>query len=134
MHRLVRRLAGHGLLEYALARARDGEDRVVVEPQMAEYWPQMPALSKADILVLSRFAYLRRRGNEMVLESPRAGALFRICDPKIAAALATLSSPQQIGWLRRQDGFAGIELFALLVDCQILFSVEIGRASCRDSG
>ena len=29
---------------------------------------------------------MRRRGNEMVLESPRAGALFKICDPKIAAA------------------------------------------------
>jgi nitroreductase len=41
--------------------------------------------------VLSGFAYLRRRGNEMVLESPRAGALFRICDPAIAATLATLS-------------------------------------------
>ena len=44
-------------------------------------------LGDADVFVLSRFAYLRRRGNEMVLESPRAGALFRICDPKIAAAL-----------------------------------------------
>jgi len=130
IHLLVRRLARHGLLEYRLARRRNGEDLVVIEPQLPDYWPQTPLLGAADVLVLSRFAYMRRRGNEMVLESPRAGALFKICDPKIAAALATLSSPQQIGWLRRQDGFAGIELFALLVDCQILFSVD----PARDSG
>jgi SagB-type dehydrogenase family enzyme len=60
----------------------------------------------------------------MVLESPRAGALFRICDPVIAAALATLSSPQQIKKFRRQVGFPGNELLALLLDCQILFKVE----------
>ena len=73
---------------------------------------------------------MRRRGNEMVLESPRAGALFKICDPKIAAALAMLSAPQQIKRLRRQDGFPGLELLALLVDCQILFKVD----AARDSG
>src|SRR6516164_6186949 len=130
IHLLVRRLARHGLLEYRLARRRNGEDLVVIEPQLPDYWPQMPHLGTADVLVLSRFAYMRRRGNEMVLESPRAGALFRICDPKIAAALATLSSPQQIGRLRRQDDFPGIELLALLVDCQILFRVD----PARDSG
>ena len=127
---LVRRLARHGLLEYRLGRRRNGEDLVVIEPQLPDYWPQTPPLGAADVLVLSRFAYMRRRGNDMVLESPRAGALFKICDPKIAAALATLSSPQQIGRLRRQDGFAGIELFALLVDCHILFTVD----PARDSG
>jgi len=130
IHLLVRRLARHGLLEYCLGRRRNAEDLVVIEPQVPDYWPQMPHLGTADVLVLSRFAYVRRRGNEMVLESPRAGALFRICDPKIAAAMATLSSPQQIGRLRRQDDFPGIELLALLVDCQILF--RVGPA--RDSG
>ena len=97
---------------------------VVIEPQVADYWPQTPPLGNAEVLVLSRFAYLRRRGDAMVLESPRAGALFRICDPKIATALALLSTPQQVGRLRRQDGFPGIELLALLVDCQILFKVD----------
>jgi SagB-type dehydrogenase family enzyme len=121
---LVRRLARRGLLEYRLGNADDDEDRVVVEPQISDYWPQTPALGDADVVVLSRFAYLRRRGNEMVLESPRAGALFRICDPKIAAALAMLSTPQQIKKFRRQDGFPGAELLALLVDCQILFKID----------
>jgi SagB-type dehydrogenase family enzyme len=121
---LVRRLARRGLLEYRLGNADDDKDRVVVEPQISDYWPQTPTLSDGDVVVLSRFAYLRRRGNEMVLESPRAGALFRICDPKIAAALAMLSTPRQIKQFRRQDGFPGIELLALLMDCQILFKID----------
>ena len=118
---LVRRLARRGLLEYRLGRSRDGGDLVVIEPQVADYWPQTPELRDADALVLSRFAYLRRRGAEMVLESPRAGALFKICDPKIATAIAMLSTPRQIKELRRQEGFPGVKLLALLLDCQILF-------------
>ena len=119
---LVRRLARHRLLEYCLRHARSGEDHVVIEPQVADYWPAM--LGNADVLVLSRFAYMRRRGNEMVLESPRAGALFRICNPTIAAAIAMLAAPQPIKRLRRQDGFPGLELLALLVGCQILLKID----------
>jgi SagB-type dehydrogenase family enzyme len=121
---LVRRLARHGLLEYRLRRSSNGEDQVVVESQAPDYWPHTPRLGNTDVLVLSRFAYLRRRGNEMVLESPRSRALFRICDPKIATAIATLATPQQIGRLRRQDGFPGVELLALLVDCQIVLTTD----------
>ena len=130
IHLLVRRLATHGLLEYRLGHSRNGEELVVIEPQVPDYWPRMPQLYNADALVLSRFAYMRRRGNEMVLESPRAGALFKICNPKIATALAMLSTPQQIEQLHRQDGFPGVELLALLVDCQILFKTE----AASDSG
>ena len=121
---LVRRLARHGLLEYRLSGAPDAEDQVVIEPQIADYWPQTPQLGNADVLVLSRFAYMRRRGTGMVLESPLAGALFRICDPQTAAALAMLAAPQKIDALQRQAAFPGIELLALLVDCRILFKVE----------
>src|SRR5712675_558900 len=121
---LVRRLARRGLLEYRLGHSREDKDQVVVEPQVPDYWPQTPKLGDADMIVLSRFAYLRRRGNEMVLESPRAGALFKICDPKIATAIAILSTPQKISRFRRQDGFPGLELLALLVDCQILFKID----------
>ena len=135
---LVRRLALHGLLEYRLGRSRNRGDRredqdadqVVIEPQVPDYWPQAPQLGAASVLVLSRFAYLRRRGNDMVLESPRSGALFRICDPKVAAALATLSAPQALKRFRRQDGFPGVELLALLVECRILLTLD----ATSDSG
>ena len=119
---LVRRLARRGLIEYALRRA--DKDLVVVEPQIADYWPRTAPLGNNDALVLSRFAYMRRRGSELVLESPRAGALFKICDPGIAAALANVSAPQKIKQLRKQNGFPGVEFLALLVDCQILFKVD----------
>jgi SagB-type dehydrogenase family enzyme len=130
IHLLVRKLARHGLLEYRLQRSRDGEDQVVIEPQVADYWPATPQLGDADVLVLSRFAYMRRRGNEMVLESPRADALFKICNPKIATAIAMLSTPQQIKRLRRHDHFPGLELLALLLGCQMLLKID----AAGDSG
>ncbi len=130
---LVRRLARHGLLEYRLGRSRNSEDLVVIEPQVPDYWPQAPQLGNAEALVLSRFAFMRRRGAEMVVESPRAGALFRICDPKIAVTIARLSTPQQIKALRHQEGFPGVELLALLLDCQILFKVGAGESGLRSA-
>jgi SagB-type dehydrogenase family enzyme len=123
-------LARHGLLEYRLGRSRDGTVQVVIEPQVPDYWPRTPPLGNSDVLVLSRFAYMRRRGNDMVLESPRAGALFKICDARIATALAALATPQAIKQLRRQDAFPGLELLALLLDCQILFKLD----PVRDGG
>jgi SagB-type dehydrogenase family enzyme len=128
---LVRRLAKRGLLEYRLGRSRSRQDLVVIEPQVPDYRPRTPQLDNTDALALSRFAYMRRRGNELVLESPRSGALFKICSPKIAAVLATLSTPQQIKRLRRQDGFPGVELLALLVDCQVLVKVDAAHSGGR---
>jgi SagB-type dehydrogenase family enzyme len=130
---LVRRLATQGLLEFPVGRTQDGASALaVIEPQVRGYWPQMPQLNDADTIALSRFAYMRCRSNEMVLESPLASALFRIGDPKLAGFLAALAAPQQIKQLRRQDGFPGLELLALLVDCQILFkSGAAGEANLR---
>lgn len=123
---LVQRLARSGLLEYRLGPARGGQDSVVIEPQIADYSPQISKIGNTDTIALSRFAYLRRRGTEMVLESPRAGALFRITDPKMAAALVTLSKPQKISRYRKERGFPGLEFLGLLMDCQILFKLRDG--------
>jgi len=129
---LVRRLAARGLVEYGLGRPRGGaEQKIVIEPQMPDYWPRTPRLRDSDTLVLSRFAYLRRRAGEMVLESPRAGALFKISDPKVAALLAVLATPHRIKQLRRQPGFPGLTLLALLVDCKILFKVGASDLGLR---
>src|SRR5262249_56192799 len=85
--------------------------------------PEAPKCGVCVPVVLSGLACLGRRGNDMVLESPRSAALFRICDLRIGGFLATLSSPQKIGELRRQPGFPGLELIGLLLDCDILFKV-----------
>ena len=114
-----------------LRRSRHGDDLVVIEPQAPDYWPQISSLRETDTVVLSRFAYMRRRAGDMVLELPRARALFKMCDPKTAGALAMLSTPQQIRKLRRQTGFPGLELLGLLVDCQILFKVGAADAGLR---
>jgi SagB-type dehydrogenase family enzyme len=124
IEQLIRRLARHGLVEYRLEASPNGQDLVVIEPQVSEYWPRLSSLHDEDALVLSRFAYLRRRGNELVLESPRAEALFKICDPKVATTLAILSTPQLVKDLRRQDGLPGFELLALLLDGQVLLSTQ----------
>jgi SagB-type dehydrogenase family enzyme len=120
---LVRRLARLNFLEFPIASGRD-KDLAIIEAQQPDYWPRLSKLESDDCIVLSRFAYLRRRGTDTVLESPRASALFRICDPNIATLLAMLSRPQTIAKLRRQEGCPGIEFFKLLVDCQILFKVD----------
>jgi len=130
IHHLVRRLAARGLVEYRLGPARGG-GQVVIEPQMPDYWPRTPQLRAADRLVLSRFAYLRRRADELVLESPRSGALFKISDARVAGILAALATPQRIEDLRRRPGFPGLPLLALLVDCEILFRVAAGDAGLR---
>jgi SagB-type dehydrogenase family enzyme len=120
--RLVRLLARQGLVEYPLAQ--DGRDLAVVEPQMADYRPEAAKLADSDIVVLSRFAYLRRRGSEMVLESPRAGALIRIIDPAIAAMLIMLATPQTVGALSELPGFPGDELLGLMTNCAILLKLD----------
>jgi SagB-type dehydrogenase family enzyme len=120
----IRRLASRDLLEYALGASRKSAELVVIEPQVADYWPRVAQLRDTDVVTLSRFAYMRRRDHEFVLESPCAGALFRIADPNIVAGLALLSSPQQIKQLRRSDHFPGAELLGLLLDSNILFKVD----------
>lgn len=119
---LLQRLARHGLVEYRLSRAQDGPDIVVIEPQMPDYMPRAPELDEESALVLSRFAYIRRRGEDMVLESPRAGAAFRLSDARVAAMIVGLSQPQTLAQLRSEPDFPGVELLALLTDCQILFT------------
>ena len=122
MRELVRRLALYGLVEYRLARAPSGPDLIVVEPQMRDYAPRMIEIDEDRPLALSRFAYMRRRGADLVLESPRAMALFRLCDPSVAAMIAHLSEPRTVKELRALDDFPGVELLALLLDSQILFT------------
>ncbi|WP_244065671.1 SagB family peptide dehydrogenase [Bradyrhizobium sp. Ce-3] len=127
VERLMRQLARRGLLEYRLARPGDANDLVAIEPQTPDYWPRTPKLDDAATVVLSRFAYLRRRGTEMILESPRASALLRIRDARIAALLTVLAAPQKISRIRRLDGYPGPALLALLLDCQILIEIDAAQ-------
>ncbi len=122
INELVRRLALYGLVEYRLARAPSGPDLIVIEPQMRDYAPRMIKIDEDRPLALSRFAYMRRRGADLVLESPRASALFRLCDASVTAMIARLSEARTVKELRDSADFPGVELLALLLDGQILFT------------
>ncbi|MBM3652668.1 MAG: SagB/ThcOx family dehydrogenase [Alphaproteobacteria bacterium] len=122
INELVRRLALYGLVEFRLARAPGDPDLIVIEPQMRDYAPRMAAVVEDRALALSRFAYMRRRGADLVLESPRASALFRLCDPSVTAMIARLSEARTVKELRALADFPGVEMLALLLDGQILFT------------
>jgi SagB-type dehydrogenase family enzyme len=127
--RLVERLAQYGLLEFPFG---DGAaDLIVIEPQTADYWPRPAKLHSTDKIVLSRFAYMRRRGEDVVIESARANALFVIASPAIAAALAFLSVPQPVKKFRDLPHFPGDDLLGLLLDGQILLKVDGTREEGR---
>jgi SagB-type dehydrogenase family enzyme len=127
---LARRLARSGLMEYRLT-SPSGKELVAIEPQISDYWPQLATLGNADNIVLSRFAYLRRRGGELVLESPRSPALFRFTDRKIAAAILALSTPRTLRTLQREKDFVGLALLGLLVQNEILFKVAANSEGLR---
>src|SRR5262249_58077768 len=74
---LVRRLAVRGLLGYRLGGAPRAGDQIIIEPQGADYLPQMPKLGDFDVIALSRFAYMRGRRSDLLFETPPAGAPFR---------------------------------------------------------
>ncbi len=131
---LVQRLALHGLVEYRLARAPEGPDLLVIEPQMRDYRPNIQKLDETRQFVLSRFASLRRRGEDMVLESPLAGASFRLCDASAVSAVASLSKPRSLAELSGEHGFPGAEFLALLVDCKMAFTPEPGRGLRASEG
>jgi SagB-type dehydrogenase family enzyme len=126
---LVGRLLTRGLLEFRIEGARGDANLAIIEPQVADYWPRMSKLRDSEMLVLSRFAYLRRRGVDMVLESPRSGALFRIGDPNIAALLSMLTKPQQVKELRRHAYRPSVALLALLLDSNLLLKTDVGEAT-----
>jgi SagB-type dehydrogenase family enzyme len=120
LNELVRRLALYGLVEYRLARGPSGPDLIVIEPQMRDYAPRMVDLDEDRALALSRFAYMRRRGADLVLESPCACALFRLCDPSVFAMIAHLSEARTVRKLRDSADFPGVELLSLLLDSHFL--------------
>jgi len=115
-------LARHGLLEYRLGHLRDDQDQVVIEPQVPDYWPRTPKLGAAENYRSVAVRYLRRRGNEMVLESPRAGALcFEFAIRRLRPLSPCCPSRRKSAGCGGRTAFRATSFLALLVDCQILF-------------
>ena len=128
---LVRRLARHGLLEYRLGRSRQrrgpGRHRTAGRRLLAgeRRSSAMPTFSSCRGLRTCDGAATRWCWNRRAPARCSGSAIRRSRPPS-----PRLSTPQPVKQLRRQDGFPGLELLALLVDCQILFKVD----AASDSG
>lgn len=134
LRELIERLALFGLVDYRLARAADALDIAVIEPQMRDYRPAVPPLDETRPLLLSRFALLRRRGEDFVLESPLSGALVRLCDPGAASTIMDLTAPKSLGELRRDPHFPGDMFLAVLLDSRLVFMPEAGKGLRASEG
>ena len=121
-HLLVRRLATLGLVEYCFRRSPGDADQVVIEPQNADYWPRTRPLNNADTLVLSRFAYMRRRGEAMVLNRPAPAPCSRFAIRRSRLRWPYYLHRDKSNLSAAMRPFQEIELLSLLMDCQVLFT------------
>ncbi|MHB1422778.1 MAG: SagB/ThcOx family dehydrogenase [Gemmataceae bacterium] len=92
------------------------------ERRLAALLPTSPGFTLAPLPVisdrsylLSRFAYLRREGSAIVLESPLAHARLIIDDDRALAAIGALSKPATARELTESGGSLSIEAIALLL-------------------
>ncbi|MDI1479432.1 SagB family peptide dehydrogenase [Polyangium sp. y55x31] len=87
----LRRLEQLALLAYAV---RDGDTTIaVLQPTSPSFSLGGGGIDPERHYVLSRFAYQRRIGEGLVLESPRCHALLRIEDARTAALCFALARP-----------------------------------------
>ncbi len=86
----VRELLGGGLLQIT---ASDGGRPLATLASMTSWFAMVSGELGAQPYVLSRFAYLRREDEQLVLESPRSAARLVCHDWRAAAAIYSFSAP-----------------------------------------
>ena len=121
-------LARHGLLEYRLGRARGDDDLVVIEPQLADYWPRTARLARVRYLrpvALCLHAPARQRDGAGIAARRRAVQDLRsgASRPRSPCCRHRSSSAS----FASTTASRGAELLALLLDCQILFKIDRRR-------
>ena len=93
---LVRRLGRHGLLEYRLGFPGDAQAIAVIEPQVAEYWPQRVTLRESDTVVLS----LERRETLVRALATLSPAPRQVVPCRYLLDLDEVESAAVLGWAR----------------------------------
>lgn len=91
LYYLLDRLEQRGWLSYNLIQ--DGQPLATLEPMSGACRP-VALDDAAPGYRLSRFAWLRRTGEEMLVECSLGQARLRLHDPRLAAALGPLAKPQ----------------------------------------
>jgi SagB-type dehydrogenase family enzyme len=99
--------------------------------------PPPRALPGDQPFVLSRFAYLRRDGDRLQLESPTAGGRVIVHDPRVAAVIAALAAPATAARLASAPGEIDVEalgrLFGLLATARLIVPAPAGRPNAEDA-
>ncbi|WP_437735084.1 SagB family peptide dehydrogenase [Sorangium sp. So ce1335] len=109
---LLRQLERLNLLAFAV---RDGAAPVAaLHPISSWFAPARSEIQGDCPYVLSRFAYLHRAGDRMLLESPRSHALLKLQDPRAAAFCHALCRPSTLLALALASGMAVLVVRALL--------------------
>lgn len=96
IHYLLNRLEQRGMLSYTLRQ--DDQPLATLEP-MTTTFHRVALDAAAPGYRLSRFAWLRRVGNAVLVESSLGQARVRLQDERLAAALGALAHPQTVGAL-----------------------------------
>jgi SagB-type dehydrogenase family enzyme len=81
----------------------EGARLLSLVPQRTSYHFELAALADDEALVLSRFAYLRRFDEGLVLESPASFDRVRVHDPRVTALIHALTQPAGLS-LAQLDG------------------------------
>jgi oxazoline/thiazoline dehydrogenase len=125
----------HGLLQYTACAG--GEPLITAQPLTAACRYELPAADDLSQYVLSRFAYCRREGEELALESPLSFARVLLHRGHGAALISELMKPRPEGQLglalpalSTEDSSAVIRLLASV---GMLTSVGADGASQEDA-
>jgi SagB-type dehydrogenase family enzyme len=132
------------LLHYHLARCRrarllryavlDGGETVLeIEPMTADE-PAPASLPEGARVQLSRFAYCRRAGDALVLESPLAAVRVRLPGPQGAAVIGALARPCPVGALPGVGAAAAQTALELLVGVGCAVTVGPDGRSAEEAG
>jgi SagB-type dehydrogenase family enzyme len=133
LYYLVASLERRGWLSYAILQ--DGQTLATLEPMSAAFRP-VALDDAAPGYRLSRFAWLRRAGEEMRLECSLGQARLRLHDARLAAALGLLAKPQTAATLAAM--LPGLTLAAaagflgLLASAQAIFPCDAAGALLED--
>ncbi len=106
---------------------------------ISAWFDLVPAqLEEQRTYVLSRFAYQRRDGRHIVLESPRSHGKLHVEDPRAAALLHALARPATVGALAATApgvAFEDVEAFlGLLASAGFVVHAGIAGISDEESG
>ncbi|WP_084780035.1 SagB family peptide dehydrogenase [Planobispora rosea] len=114
---VMRRLARGGWLRYSIM------DGAVVATPVATPETEWPALDPDARYALSRFAYLHRDGDTLLLRSPLSYLEVAVADPRAIALVARLAAPRPYDELVETD-----------LDAQVMRLFRHARLVCEPDG